>query len=210
MLIDIVIPTLGREEKLKRCINSILQNTYKQYRLIIVNDVKQVQAFRVWNTQLLQSSADAFMYICDDVVLYPDCLLNAAFAMYSMFPNTDGLVGINQENIPMNKEGYSQSAMGLIGKKFSLRFPGRACFCPDYISFHADAELGLCARLLNKFRFAENACLVHRHPAYYPEEIDVTHNLVRHPEKISADVQTWEKRQKKELLWGRSFELVNG
>lgn len=209
MFIDIVIPTLNRLAKLERCIKSILNNTFKNYSLIIVNDVYKQQAFKIWNTELVRFKAQAFMYICDDVELFPYCIEQAVHCLETSFPDLDGVVGLNQLNIPPNKEGFSSSAMGLIGKQFTLRYPYQEVFCPDYISFHADAELGIFARSLNKFKFCKEAELIHYHPAYFPQEMDETHKSVRNSAKINADQHTWNKRQEKGLLWGKSWERVN-
>jgi len=169
------------------------------------------KAFGTWNDffSALAWDFDGFVYLCDDIELDPDCLSNLFAVFKEKFPDTDGLIGICQKNIPRDKEGYSASAMGLIGRRFARRYPDMKCFCPDYSSFHADAELQLYARKLNKFHYAENARLTHYHPAYFSEMKDDAHEYVRIPEVVKKDRETWNIRRKKGLLWGESFELIN-
>lgn len=171
---------------------------------------KQHRAFGIWNLHLRSMVADGIFYICDDVELYPGCLMNAINDFKKLYPDTDGMIGINQCNIPLNDEGYSVFAMGLIGKRFAEHYTchHEACFCPDYKSFHADTELGLFAKSQNKFHYCQEAKLFHYHPAHCKEEIDETHNIVRKAEIVNKDRNTWNKRQKKGLLWGKSFELI--
>jgi glycosyltransferase involved in cell wall biosynthesis len=167
---------------------------------------EQNRAFGIWNKHLKGLDVDAMFYVCDDIEFKPDCLMTAIKEFATRYPDTDGVVGLNQENIAKNKDGFSRNAMGIIGKKFAERYPERKCFCPDYTSFHADAELGNFARSLGKFYFAENAEITHYHPAYYKDQLDETHNIVRTMKDVDREI--WNVRQKRNLLWGQSFDTV--
>jgi hypothetical protein len=235
MLFDVVIPTYYRQEKLEKCLTSIqasvgvrdeirvfvyCDNGYRlghgfkerittdqSFKVIVEGMAGQNKAFGIWNAHYFGWSPDGMFYVCDDVELEPDCLATAITIFKDRFPDTDGVVGLNQQNIPAGQEGFSQSAMGLIGMGFSRRYPGGRCFCPDYSSFHADAELGLFARECGRFVFAGDARLTHHHPAH-GGEADETHAVVRVPAVVQKDRDVWNNRQAAGYLWGRNFKLV--
>ena len=238
--LDIVIPTLGRPEKLARAVRSI--DKAVQYmtetgandvavRTVIVHDTARKQVFGVWNDYCATTFADsntyspsAMAYVCDDIEFEIQAIKVAVDTFRQKFPDTDGVLGFNQRNIPKDTEGFSQSAMGMIGSAFMDRYrfaigrdannrsqyaPPRP-FCPDYIAFCADAELGLFARFVNRFIFAKEAALHHYHPAHCPNEMDETHKINRNAAVKANDKPTWRKRQELGLLWGRHSKLVNG
>ena len=208
--VELVIPTLGRTEKLLRCVRSIMDSNIEwvDLRIKIVQDNRRLKAFGVWNEYFVTMDVDVMAYICDDIEFEQGALERACRSFVNKFPDNDGVMGLNQVNIPRGKEGFSASAMGFIGKKFAERYPNRTCFCTDYSSFHADAELGIYARELHKFFFAETAGIIHYHPAHCPNEKDNTHQLVRVPEVVAMDRKVWNERQRLGLLWGRDKKLV--
>lgn len=212
MNIDIIVPTLDRPEKLARCVASIARQRLPEdvvLKTVIVHDWQKRQAFAIWNDYMLHHAwgVDIFGYVCDDVEFHDNALHNAIVSMMLKFPDMDGLVGFAQ-NI-QGKDGFSASAMGLIGRRFAQRFNERACFCPDYVSFHADSELGEYARSVNKFYYDASAQLTHYHPSHYHNEQDATHASVRQSTKVEGDKRTYNERRAKGLLWGKSFKLVN-
>ena len=97
--------------------------------------------------------------------------------------------------------------MGLIGRKFAERYSNRQCFCPDYVSFYADSEVGDYAEKINKFYYCEEAKLIHYHPAFYKNEVDEAHRQVRDKE-ANLDKVINAERKKLGLLWGKSFKLI--
>jgi glycosyltransferase involved in cell wall biosynthesis len=178
--------------------------SYFLTKYILLED--QNRAFGIWNKYLKTMDVDAMFYVCDDIEFKPDCLITCLKEFTTRFPDTDGLMGLNQENISSDKDGFSRNAMGIIGRKFAERYPDRQCFCPDYISFHADAELGNFARSLGKFHFAANANIIHYHPVYHKDQLDETHSVVRQMKDV--DREMWNLRKKRNLLWGQSFDTV--
>lgn len=224
MIFDIVIPTYKRPEKLAVCLKSIMKNHKKNnIRIFVyfdnndngyisgVNQVyiarlkKQYRAFGIWNLHLKHLRADGMIYICDDIELWDDCLEKALDCFKTSFPDSDGFLGLNQENLDYRG---SDTAMGLIGKRFTERFPERQCFCPDYVSFHADMELGIFAKSLKKFIFCEDAKLTHFHPGVFKKGADEAHKEVRIPNIVQQDKATRKKRRELNLVWGESFRLV--
>lgn len=202
-MVDIVILTYNRSEKIKVAIQSILDNRISNYRIVVYPEYENLGTVKKLNEHLKFTRSDIIVYLADDVKLYPDCLEKAVQCMQSNFPEFDGLVGINQVNIPNG----CKSAFGLIGRKFADRFPDKQCFCPDYIHFYVDTEVGQYAQEVKRFKFCEEAKLIHYHPSVCSEMIDQTHITLRNRSK-QRDDETWQKRQRKGLLWGRTFDRV--
>ena len=44
-LVSVIVPVYSGETELNRCIDSILNQTYKEIELILIDDVKQKEAF---------------------------------------------------------------------------------------------------------------------------------------------------------------------
>ena len=200
--VHVVIPTWQRPTKLARCLDSLERQTHPDVRITWIEDHDREFAIGIWNRVAPTITEGAFCYLCDDVEMEPGCLEAACAALVSRWPDTDGVVGLHQVGI-QGKKGTAQSAMGLIGAKFLDRFPGRVPFCPEYRRFHFDSELGLYARKVGRFHFAEEARLIHYHPAHYPGEKDATHEVVREAGPVAEDRRVWNERRAKGLLWGQ-------
>jgi glycosyltransferase involved in cell wall biosynthesis len=203
MQVDIVIPTLNRKVKLERCLTSIAKQTYKNIQVHVVEDTQRKQAFGIWNEFIAaHKGIQVFCYLCDDTELMPDCIEQAM----AVLPIENGVVGFNQSI--REKNGFCQSAMGIISGAFIRLFKGNPVFCPDYRSFHADSELGSFARSRNSFYFCKAAMLIHYHPAHYKDEIDETHKLVRNAEVVRKDRETYDTRKRMGYLWGNDFRRL--
>jgi len=221
MKFDVVVPTYQRVEKLEKFLSSVKKqnnpnfhvycyfdnndsNGYEKFKdsdgvtCFLLHDRKR--AFGVWNHHLKTMDADGLLYVCDDIEFYDGC-----FEEIEKIFMRDGLIGFNQANIPSG-EGFSRFAMGCIGAGFADLFPNRQCFCPDFLSFHADSELGQVAIRKNKFIYGENCKIHHHHPAHEKKEWDDTHNVVR--DSVPYDRETYNLRRAKDILWGLSFERV--
>jgi len=231
--IDIVIPTLHRPEKLKKCIESIeLANShvpsnfvkvyiyysdkkdflksigihFKDTNLSITPKlVEDYEAAKFWNTHLNTSKAATMMYLNDDVILDEFCIDQAYKCMTSEFYDFDGVIGIRQENIPENQA--VKTAFGLIGHRFADRFPERKVFCEDYKRFYLDKELYEYSTSVNKFYFSDTAKLTHLHPAFDSSQEDATHDNVR--THLKSDMKTYVKRKELNYLWGADFNKVS-
>jgi hypothetical protein len=232
--IDIVVPTFRRKDKIIKCIASIYEalklviNDYYIYTFIYTSDNDDYQylsqyfniarwilikryeypyesSSKFWNDHLAQYKADIFFYLNDDVLLAPDCLYQAINSMKLHFPNYDGLIGLNQENIPYNDA--CKAAFGALGGELIDRFPNRNPFCPDYRRFYLDQELGIYTTKLEKFYWEKDAKLLHLHPAYNEKWHDTTHDIVR--THLASDRRTFNARQYRKCVWGETFDLVN-
>ncbi len=228
MILEIVIPSKGRIKKLEQTVNSIfhsakevpvklkicfsLQNELDEFRNIIGDNtnisLEIVYNYRVpefWNYHLNQSDADAFCYLNDDVLLLDDTIEVIMKEFKSTFPTYDGVMGLRQVNIPPKQA--VEGAFGIIGKKYTERFPEGQVWCLDYNRFYADFELWQFARQIGKFYFCTTARIEHLHPCTNPAYKDATHTDVR--TYLNLDQQTFHRRQARGLLWGSNFNLIN-
>lgn len=229
--VDVVIPSYGRVEKLKRTLASVhTAMNHCGARIdvhVFFSDLKEYkeaskdmqfpwlsfwmlpegQDFRAplfWNNYLRTMYVDALVYLTDDIRLDQYCLLIAINEIEKM--KFDGVIGFNIDN-KIESEQPCKAAFGIIGKEFAERFPGRAVFCPDYYSLFSDVELQQYAEKIGKFKFHTACKLVHYHPGYESEEMDATHMHTRR--RKEKEVKIFSERQEKGLIWGESFELIN-
>lgn len=229
MKLDIVIPSYHRLESLDKCIKSIFiaeQNIENQHTEVYVHlyltddgdlmhcavkyrDIANVAVhlctYRVpdfWNTHLAGTDADMVMTCNDDVEILPDTLNTIINQFQDKYPDFDGVLGLNQANLPADQA--LQSAFTVIGIKYADRFPERQVFCPAYDRFYGDKELGMYAESIGKFYYCAEAKIHHFHAAFYPERKDATHESVR--TYLDGDKRKWRQRQAKGLLWGKTFE----
>jgi glycosyltransferase involved in cell wall biosynthesis len=203
---DILISTFNRQKKLERCLHSIFNNTYKRWNIAIQYDVDNKFAFSFWNYQYPRGTGDWIICLSDDTELYPDCLEKLALRAEKHFPDTNGFIGINQVNIK-DGDGFSESAQPCLGRKFLERFNGKEIFCPDYLGFGGDAELGFLGKTLKRFVWCEEAKLYHYHPCHHPEEMDDTHNVLRKGNRVTVDNAMYKRRRELGYLWGQDFNL---
>ncbi len=228
MNLEIVIPTKGRITKLEKTVNSIFHSAsnipislviyfslqqeldYVKEKLGNISNVSLeiVYNYRVpefWNSCLHKTDADALCYLNDDILLLEDTLEIAMKEFEKTFPNYDGVLGLRQINLP--KEQKVEGAFGIIGKKYTERFPDGQVFCPDYDRFYCDHELWKFANSINKFYFCSTARIEHLYLDSINEPSDKTHKEGR--KYWEVDNITYEKRKTLNYLWGKSFELIN-
>lgn len=224
--IDVVIPTYKRSLKLQNSIKTIYQakkdrhninlyiyfSNYDELRIFnnfnhwikkhIVNNYK-VPEF--WNSHLKNMVSDVMIYLNDDVLVEKDFFEIIERDFIKIFPDLDGIMGINQSNLISNQK--LDSAYGIIGKKYLERFPDKNPWCTDYYRFFADKELGEYAKSINKFYYNENIKITHLHPSIDHRQIDETHLIVR--QWLKQDQITYQERQKKGWLWGKNYNLLS-
>lgn len=235
MKVYIVIPTYQRVKKLKRCIDSIYDSTYKNWNVVVVcdnNDVDSVvyahslQDNRIetlvqpehklvigaWNRfakEYQDKEWDAMMWCCDDVELYRHGLQQAVTYHQKHFPDTDGIVGFKQVCHGHDDYIFKWYGQCLLGRKWIERYKDvdyQIC-CPDYKHFYQDEETHSYASGLGKFVNCPTAILQHYHPNKCKNEMDKTHEIPRQFKLL--DEVTYLTRGGKGLTWGKSWERVN-
>lgn len=215
MHISIIIPTYNRLVLLMETIHSIKRSSYKDVSIFVVVDgnreiLEEIIPEKVailfnpermdWiysiNRGISYAVSDAVMYAADDLVFKKDCLEKAVRAMEEKFPDGNGLIAINQM-----LNGLI-SAFGLMGRKFIEHFPGRKVFCPEFIHYSSDAEIGTYAIDNGLFYYCEEAMMNHKR---LKDDTWVKANKAK-----ERDAKIRALRRERGLIWGKSFELVTG
>lgn len=215
MHVSVVIPTLDRLKLLQRTIKSLRASTYKDMSIVVVVDgnPKLLKAVRrmpvdtvMWNEKrqdwirsmnraLTSINEGAVVYASDDLEFEPRCIEYAAKRLIRKTPKGDGLVAITQD-----VKGCS-TAFGLLGRAFIERFPQRAVFCPDYIHYCSDAELGRFTRSIGRLFMCDEARVTHHRPK------DNTYRTAKPAEQRDLGYQRM--RIAEGLVWGKSFKLLS-
>jgi len=239
MHVSIVIPTFQRILKLTKCLESIKQQTHKDLSVYIFADnndmttaetiaeeypehyitVNSTQKYvsGSWNNYFklafkthYYSTPEIMAWIVDDVVLHKDCLANAVESMIKYYPDTDGIIGLKQECPGRPDYTFKWFGQMLIGREFIERYKevDYQLYCPDYTHFHGTEEIFQYANSLGKFKNCPEAVLDHYHPSFNADWKDATHDIVR-SQIIQKDKATWKTRQQKELVWGKTWDLIN-
>jgi len=213
-MINVIIPTYDRLESLKRTIKSIIEGGYKDIRIYIVIDGNNelrytpsdsfITIYRnekrmdwIFSTNRIlreMDEADAAIYASDDLEFPPHGISKAMAALGEHFPDSDGLIGLKQSCAGVD------SAFGLMGKKFIERFPNKQVFCPDYIHYCSDTELGRFAKSIKKFHMCEGVALKHDRLKDKTRELGL--------KVYGTDRATKAERARKGFLWGQDFERV--
>lgn len=222
--VEVVVATYKRPDRVERMIRSVKAQRYPASLTVVAdngdmdtaarfqNDPRinkfllmgqQWFAFGIWNQMFAESKADIMVFVPDDVELEPDCIAAVAHAFERKFPDLDGVVGLNQQNLPTTRD---TAGMAAIGRAFADRFPGREVFCPDYLNFHADAELGECAKRLGRWYWAEEVRLTHHHPDFSDAQRDEAYEQVRGQRERFQSVA--QMRAQFGLIWGLNFVRV--
>lgn len=214
MKINIIIPTYNRRKSLVRTIKSIQASNYKSIHIYVVidgneksyqgysnpsitvlrNEKRMDWVFSVNRVLKEMNDADAIIYASDDLEFHPDLITGAVIASKEYFPDGNGIVGLKQ-----SCQG-GHAAFGLVGRKFIQRFPGSQVFCPDYIHYGSDEELGRFVKSLSKFYFYQDIPIRHDRAKDETRELGL--------KVLDIDVATKKKRIENEFLWGWNFERV--
>jgi len=215
MHVNVIIPTCT-EDRLKllgQTITTLKASTHKDLGIFVIIDgnpklipkISQMDVAMIvnekrrdWvfsmNKAMNIAIADAIVYASDDLIFEKNCLLHAVKTMKARAPDGDALVAIEQD-----VKGCT-TAFGMMGRKFIERFPNRQVFCPDYIHYGGDAELGRFARRIGKLIPCGEAKVIHR------RDKDDTYRLAKPVE--FQDIKLVRKRIDKGLVWGLNFERL--
>jgi hypothetical protein len=201
--IAIIIPTWDRRPLVEKCLASIdaankaHPETYAEP--IIIDDHPRRDYVVRMNEGLRlgygpgEPSFDGLIYGADDIIFEPDCIAVACAAMDKNFPKWDGMIALQQN-------GGTAYAFGLMGRAFIGHFPDAAVFCPDYVHYFGDTEMGLYADRSGLVAFADNAQL------YHERAQDATYQQAR--TAWTRDEHAFNERRKAGIVWGETFDRI--
>lgn len=213
--IDVIIPTMDRWVHIQKTIESLKKQTYDNLTINIMVDgnhglakkIAQIEGINIifnekridWPRCIVKAlkmlDPESALYASDDLIFRPNCLAQAVRCINQHFPDGDGLIGINQENI---RHGCP-AAFALFGKKFIERFPNKQIFFPVYKHFSADAELWSYAKTNQIFRKCIKA------KVYHHRLEDHTRRVGRKDKSHDHRIRKW--RKKRDLFWGNNFKI---
>lgn len=142
---------------------------------------------------------DHALFCTDDCIFGADTLDIAVTTLLERFPDSDGVVGLAQENIP----GAYELAFPLLGRAFLDRFrradPRGRLFMPGYYHLLNDAELGVTIACLGNWVFEPRAKISHFHP---DGGGDTDATFRRGFTHADHDLGLWCDRRERGVLWG--------
>lgn len=238
-IVDVLCASFKRPEKLAAMIRSVLDTAYPARVIVAAGDPGTIETCRrfadarlaggpavvsVWseevnarpgctaplNLAFRNAVRHHALFCTDDCVFASDALHIAVGTLLGRFPDSDGVVGLAQENIP----GAYDLAFPLFGRAFLDRFAaldpaftraqglGREgdLFWPGYFHLYNDAEIGLTIKCLGNWCFEPRARLRHFHPECGGGEMDATHH--HGLSRWCDDARAWTSRRARGVLWG--------
>jgi len=234
MKIHIGIAYHNRLNKLIRLLKSINNSKVKEIEILtyvicdnekdFVECIKNDLNFKVfyypeapyvvkkWNSfykETYDINSIGWLNLVDDVELDENCIQLAVNNLLSNYPDSDGVIGINQ--ICPNHPEYTFQPSGqiLIGRKFLERYKEveyQVC-AKEYLQWRQDLETYEYSNTLGKFILGTNALIKHYHPSFIKKELDNTHFLIR-GDIINKDRKIYNERQKRGLIWGQNFQTI--
>jgi len=219
--ITFVIPTISRLRSLVRTVKSIKAQSWKNAKIVIVVDdgrwdyyhevgrelgkkrdlqilinQKRKGWCKTMNMVFHDTDSDYYFYGSDDLEFLPDTIMKAMACHELHFPDGDGVVGMNQQNLRQ----FCPAAFGIFGRKWKKRFPEDQVFFPNYRHFCGDSELWHYAKAVKKFQFCGGAKVFHHRTQ------DECHRLAQ--STLGRDREIWwQKKGMPQKYWGHSFKL---
>lgn len=196
--VSIVIPTLGREDKLQRLLQKIEENAgYTNYEIIVESDSFENRqgAPKILKRGVEKSTGDFVMFLGNDCIPEKNFLLFAMLKMIRTFPDMDGLVGLN-DLYWVGGEFYTH---WLASKKLLPYLDGEF-FHTGYHHTGCDNELTERCRLIGKAVWAEESKVYHDHPVqtgFKTAEMDAVYKLAYNTQNTEADKKLLYERAEK-------------
>ena len=196
--VSIVIPTLGREEELKKCLDAIKENANypeDKYEVIVENDSfdDRQGAPKTLKRGVERSKGELVMFLGNDCIPKESFLIQAVWKMKNTYPDLDGLIGLND----MYWKG--EFATHWLASKKLLPYLDGEFFHTGYHHNCCDNELTERCKAINKYTWAELSEVYHDHPIQgkkFTKDEDEVHKLVQNDKNKKEDEALMEKRSK--------------
>jgi glycosyltransferase involved in cell wall biosynthesis len=184
--VSIIIPTLGREEKLKRCLEAIKANANypeDRYEVIVKQDSfeNNIGVPKLLKLGVAESRGDMVMFLGNDCIPQPNFLILAVLRMLNEFPGNDGLIGLNDGQWGNN----GPATHWLASKKLLSQLEGEF-FCTKYHHVGVDNELTARCKKMNKYVWCEQSKVIHEHFAS-GAEMDEVYKLGWNEKNVAED-----------------------
>lgn len=157
-LVTVIVPTLGRPEGLKRCLDSIAKQTYPQDRIEpVVLDGEGTVPEKVKQGVLL-AGGQYVVFAANDTELDPDCIL---YAWTDSTSFGKALVSFNEGYLL--EDGGNICAHFMVRRDFIARLHKGELFDTDFHHVGVDNWLWAQATRLGQAMRSERARIVHHH-----------------------------------------------
>lgn len=197
--VSVIIPVI-RPERAKDCIQSVLENSgipKEEFEIIAEEDTERIGCPKMVKRLVEKSNAPTVCFIGDDTIPKENFLRNALEAMKKL-PNGWGLVSLNDGfRIPLLEEG-KVAAHWLADKRLLPLLDGEF-FNTGYYHCWCDNELAERCSEMNRYIYAENAEIIHNHPAIDKKWWDEHYDRVYAPDINIFDMLRFRKR--KRMKW---------
>lgn len=190
--VSIVIPSLGRPEKLQRLLDNIKVNTdYPNYEVIVEYDSFEDRQGcpKTLKKGVEKSTGELVMFLGNDCIPAKGFLEYAMIAM-SQLPDGWGMVGLN-DGI---HDGNKLVTHWLISKKMLPLLDGEF-FCTEFEHCFCDNELIDRAKEMKRYIFAPLARIYHDNPIVVGGEQDEVLKIAYDKARFEKDRQTYLKRK---------------
>lgn len=194
-LVSIVIPHLGRPDKLERLKESIKQHAgYSNLEVIVVEDSFEDRqgAPKTFKRGVEKTKGDLVMFLGNDCIGQSDFVLQAVIQMYRAFGSEmNGLVCLNDQ---VACDGGKKATHWLASKKL-LPYIGGEFFCTEYEHCFCDNELTDRCQALGKYTFAPLAVISHDNVLNNGGELGEVLKIAYDPDRYKRDEQTYYRRR---------------
>lgn len=181
--VSFVIPTLGRPEGLKRCLDSIAALNYPQEQIetIVIEDEPRLGVPKRVNEGVAKATGEWIVYASNDVEFLPDSLI---LALRMAQDNAKGFVAFNTGAVSPDEGNVCEHFM--IHRKLVEYLKGEV-FDPEFRHVGVDNLLWAKMKRLGHALRCDRAIVNHYHFSRTGEEMDAVAKLAWDPESVAAD-----------------------
>ena len=189
MRVSVIIPSMGRPDQLRRCVERLIETTrahdveiicviecpdslraVADLPIIIIANPEHKRAAACWNQGTLLATGDAFVLGSDDMV-WGDGWLDATLSALDKLGGS-GMVGFNDGH---TDGSTAFAAQYLMTRDYIVQHQGGWFVPPYYKHFYFDLESTKRARRAGLYLWAEDADVEHKHPAFKTAPTDTTY-----------------------------------
>ena len=201
--VSIIIPVV-RQHLLSDLILAIHDNAgipIDDYEYISEYDKDRIGAPKMVKKLTEKAKYDLVMFIGDDCMPQKDFVKNALEVM-NTFPDQWGIVGLNDMHRPLK-----DAPTHWLGHKKMLEYCGEF-FHTGYIHQYCDNELYLWAALMERYKIAENAKVLHNHVGFKDKSKDFQQNIDESDDKDYKRVYDFDVQEHDEMLYEKRHKEI--
>lgn len=188
MKISICIPVVRVEQSLE-CIEAIHENSglpKEQYEIVTAIDYEKIGCPRMLKKLVGRSKHDLICFLGDDTRPQKD-FLKIALDYMGKLPDGWGVVGLNS--------GGNDHAHWLADRRILEHIPGGCFFSIEFEHCFGDDELKDIAMELDRWVYAEDAIIDHKHPIFGTAPVDEHYQAAYNGGRFERDKRTYRLRK---------------